>query len=130
MGKITIGLDTYTVSKKEKAVVHVQHDIFIHCNDERKPWKIFKRNARETDRSLQQRILDKIAELEKVRTSAHSEPCRYPQVTRTHCSCSVCMSAHCRSIRMMEQHGRHHRRMPMHQLVCMHRLTTASSARC
>ena len=75
MGKVHIGLDTYIVKSKPKAAVSINHAVFVHVNSRGEPWKIFKRNANESDAQLQQRILSVIAELVEVRYRAQqSDP--------------------------------------------------------
>ena len=69
MGKVHIGLDTYIVKSKQKAAVSINHAVFVHVNSRCEPWKIFSRNANESDAQLQQRILKVIAKLVEVRSS-------------------------------------------------------------
>ena len=64
--KIYIGQDTYIVGKAKKSAVNIQHDVFIPENTQKRPWKIFKRKADESDAALQKRILDDIDRLSKV----------------------------------------------------------------
>ena len=59
--------DHYVVGKATSTPVNIAHPIFIHL-PRGKPFKIFKRHARETDPQLQQRILLFIDDLKTVRT--------------------------------------------------------------
>ena len=126
MGQLKIGKWTYSIAGKPKAAVNIWHPLFVHTNEQKQPWKIFKRLSGETDAKLQQRILDKIAELEEVR--ARDAP--------THATCIwLCIALTCmlacalhRSMLLRPMHNKR-RRQRAHPVQRVRALLLAAPAR-